>query len=263
MSFWTALGGIASLFGNKKPKTLSPADSLMSHAKGAILAGEETGFNPLTLLGVGNAGYQQVGGSLGSSGFIGDAIASVGSWFNEMSGQKDQELRKAQLNERAKLETAKAEDPYRSFGYSLNTPTEIHSPVAVTLPPSHGLAELPGFWRDPLGNTRMFARLPSGEETTIPKDVADRYGIAPWGSLTVGDASEFGGEIVGEAYGVTMADRIDRNLFKYPGGARPGETFFKERSARPYDPMKGITDYGKNIKRKNPKNFWSYYGAAQ
>nr|QJB21497.1 MAG: DNA pilot protein [Microvirus sp.] len=259
MSFWSALGGIAGLFG-KKPKTISPADSLMSHAKGAILAAEETGFNPLTLLGVGNAGYQTVPGSLGSSGFIADAVEAVGSWFNQ-TGKADQELRKAQLNERARLESAQAEDPYRSFGYALNTVQAPHAPVAVTLPPSYGLAERPGFWRSPAGETRMFVRLPHGAETTIPADMAKRYGIEPWGTMSVGDATEFGGEVVGETYGVTYANQIDKQMFRYPAGS-PGETFFQERAAHPkWDPLENIGAYGRKKQVKEP-GFWDYFSPS-
>ena len=203
------LGGIGGLF-RKKPAVRTPADSLISHARGARAAAEETGFNPLTLLGVGNAGYQEIG-SMGSSSFIGDAMNAVGSWFSNIG--KDREAQKARLNERARIEASDPQ-PYRDFGYALNTKIEEHAPVAVSLPPSHGLAEMPGYWRDERGDTRMFVQAPDGGHLTIPADVGERLGLRPWGNLTSGDWTEIVGEGVGEVQSAAAYPQISDHLLR-------------------------------------------------
>lgn len=75
------IGAVGNLLGGlfgKKPKVISPADNLISQARGARLAGEEQGFNPLTLLGLSPQSqvYQP-------ENYMGQAIANAGLMLAE------------------------------------------------------------------------------------------------------------------------------------------------------------------------------------
>jgi len=77
------LGGLGGLFG-KKPKERTPADSLISHARGARTAAAETGFNPLTLLGTTPGGFTSSGGTppLASIQMLTDGLSALDDEFS-------------------------------------------------------------------------------------------------------------------------------------------------------------------------------------
>lgn len=81
------LGGIGGLFGGrKKQKTMSPAESMVSQAKGARWASDEYGFNPLTMLQYGQPG---AGAHIGMGGGGAPPLASIDLITGGLAGLDD------------------------------------------------------------------------------------------------------------------------------------------------------------------------------
>lgn len=103
------IGGITGILGSKKDKEKSPRDNLLSQAQGAREAAEKYGFNPLTMLQLGQTGGSLSGGGgapplasidLLTSGLRGlDDIASGDAARRRQADQLELDLAKIKLDQ--------------------------------------------------------------------------------------------------------------------------------------------------------------------
>jgi len=230
--------GLSGLFGKKKEKRVT----LMQHAGEARQAAEQYGFNPLTMLGVTNTGYNP--GSTGSLGALGDMQSAVGllSAQNESTDdaeenqtkQAERDVKRVEKQQRKADSEAGVVDDYSTDGgtrfvglrpgmYGADqadasgsvrrlgkTGIQVNGPLIT--------AQRPRMDPKRAGGDFAFEKKSnlSGGPIYIPKD----YVMYPDNTIyTAGESEEGQGSGVGETYGVTSAvgntgDRWNTETYK-------------------------------------------------
>ena len=150
---------------------------------------EANGFNPLTVLGAtGGRGFE-TSPSLSSGAYIADAISrGIDTGFNRPVAVDPNAERTRANNQAIESEmAARKSDPFRSFGMDLAKPVPRPSP--------DNQARIPVYSSN--GATGM-----------LLKNIADRYGIKAFDTLSQGDLEEIGGGSRAEAEAIFFADKI-------------------------------------------------------
>lgn len=209
----SVLGGLGGLFGKKK-KQPSPRDNIMSQAQGARDAAERYGFNPLTLLQYGQPGGASPIGGDGTPPLA--SIEAITGGLMDINEVVSGDAARRRAAEQAQLDLAQIKLDQAQAGVIASGPGV--GPIAASPSPlgrnavpvaTSGGATFQGGSRLGLGErppVHPFARpidmIPvrdiDGAPRQIPKQMADRLDIQPFGQMIAEDVEALFGDEVGQ-----------------------------------------------------------------